>query len=582
MGLQYTRGTPFPHNLSYSDPTTSEQPEGFTDEVLNLPMSRPFLSQQAPIGAGGDRTLFGLPGRPLPSTAIATETLARMVAEEENKENETPESNSQRMSWLSRRTGSTRGGALPDARSWATLVHPNPMPRSSSHYPDEDESWVDTQASESHPDLTYRRHAFEEEDAARPSEDSYANTSVGGSTTQLSINAPVGFDPTEPIPPLPTASRTREAFPFTRNPLPTAEDVLNRRTRQAFKYLDEIHMERDVQGRTPPDETKVDRKHHDERTKWLNWLKYNFPEQFAKAVDMIAEKYGTGKGTHLAGSASRSSVFNGIKRMFGADTRLPPGTDTEQLLAGPHTGEPTSNFPSSNTIVREQSGPQTPRAGLIPPTVHSPVTSPRAALLRDRTSVIPHGGVARELPSSPYTPAIELKNLRKPRIVDRAAMSSQTEIRPLALVESTASANTGRLTDSQLAQAEPGWSTRPQASDRRSAHAVTGFGITQADGSIEHVSLLMNPGEARHMGERRMQVKLTKPWFQACRLFPVTAAWFGLGGLDFKMREMSGGLIDEMWPEAKKQSLTVWLPLGVIIYAAIGLMVALIVVALNK
>jgi hypothetical protein len=92
------------------------------------------------------------------------------------------------------------------------------------------------------------------------------------------------------------------------------------------------------------------------------------------------------------------------------------------------------------------------------------------------------------------------------------------------------------------------------------------------------VNQLMTPRDAFNLPTRRIQQRLTRPYFRFCIACPITAAFFGLGGLDWKMRQMTGGRVVEMSPTAKKQALTMYLPLGFIIYAAIGVLIAVFVV----
>jgi hypothetical protein len=229
--------------------------------------------------------------------------------------------------------------------------------------------------------------------------------------------------------------------------------------------------------------------------------------------------------------------------------------------------------------------PRTPRSGDLGTPSATPIAVPESALLRGRpTPPSARGPPLTPTPAPRPTENIELQPVNRDNGPSRrrAAMSSQRGLRHTILFDSIATTPTGRLTDAQLAEAEPGWTNRPNSSADRPTHAITSFAITQSDGSVEQVNLLMNAEEGRHMGNHRRQMQLTQPYFQACRVFPLTAALFGLGAFDFKMKSMTDGVIDEMAPAAKKEALIVYVPLGLIGYVAIGLMIALIVVALSK
>lgn len=159
--------------------------------------------------------------------------------------------------------------------------------------------------------------------------------------------------------------------------------------------------------------------------------------------------------------------------------------------------------------------------------------------------------------------------------VSKAAMSSQTELRPLALAESTMASGItgGRLTDLQLAGAEGTWTMRPGQSSNHTA-VNTHVPLTLR-GANDSGTKLIGAQDARSMPMRRIQRYLTRPYFRVCALCPLTALLFGLGGLDWRMRQMTNGRIQQMSRTAKKQALQVYLPLGLIIYAAVGVTIGL-------
>ena len=70
---------------------------------------------------------------------------------------------------------------------------------------------------------------------------------------------------------------------------------------------------------------------------------------------------------------------------------------------------------------------------------------------------------------------------------------------------------------------------------------------------------------------------ISRKYFLRTRWFPVTALMFGLGGFDEIARNKSQYGVTEMREEDKQWSLWVAVPLGTILYAIVGLVVAILV-----
>ncbi|KAK3710684.1 hypothetical protein LTR37_010103 [Vermiconidia calcicola] len=606
--LPNTEGrTPYYYPSGYTDLPTTEQTYGNTGQLLGLTPPRgiqwPFYrsTDDTSPGQRGERQARTARGQTYsPRGAFATTPTPR-YREDENKENTAPHTVRAEDSLMS--LGHTpRFPSLAELPSYVRfpsvtyLSAPRPMPRSSSYYPDDDDAWESTQASESRANLAERNADVEAEhvdDVGRTSQDSYADTSVAGSTNRFSL-------PREAVPAMPRMPaidwQTRSVA--QRNVRREGPRAVRSNEEIAQKILEDKILEDTVLTEAALATPRRDQTQYTADMKELERLRRNDPTAVQKATAAVAEKIGRMKMSELAPIYSPQQSLARARNV--GPSRLQRGgtfsSETEVLLhehqASPCTSGALQFSETANTFQTARRRPHplatnTPVAGYSPLLTPPPVTPPATAFFRDRSgTATTRADSIQPTPESPYTENIEMKPLRKKKRVARAVMSSQTELRPLTLADSTAaSATGGRLTDAQLINAEPGWTTRPDIPESSPAAHVprnsipTSFAIRQADGTMQEVSLLMRPDHARNMATRHRQQNLTKPYFRWCIICPLTALYFGCGGLDFKMREISEGKIEEMSPTAKKTALRTYVPLGAILYAAIGLMVAMIVIS---
>ncbi|KAK3723244.1 hypothetical protein LTR37_001967 [Vermiconidia calcicola] len=602
-------GTPSYYPSGYTDLPTTEQTYGNTGQLLNLtPQGRiqwPFhrSTDDAPPGQRGERPIRPAHGQTYSPRGVFATTSTPRYHEDENKENSAPHAIRAGDSLMSLRH-TPRFPSLAELPSYVRfpsvtyMSAPRAMPRSSSYYPDDDDAWESTQASESRANLAERNADVETEhigDVGRTSQDSYADRSVAGSTNRFSLpREPVPVTPR--IPPIDQQTRQGQSHTVAqRNVRREGPRTVRSNEEIAQKILEDKILEDTVLTEAALATPRRDQTQYTADMKELERLRRNDPTAVQKATAAVAEQIGRMKMSELAPIYSPQQSL-ARARNVGPSRLQRGGSETEGLLNEPQASPSTSGAlqfsETANTFQTARRRPHplatnTPVTGYSPLLTPPPVTPPATAFFRDRSeTATTRADSIQPTPESPYTANIELKPLRKKKRVARAVMSSQTELRPLTLADSTAaSANGGRLTDAQLINAEPGWTTRPDIPESSPTARVprnsipTSFAIRQADGTMQEVSLLMRPDQARNMATRHRQQKLTKPYFRWCIICPITALYFGCGGLDFKMREVSEGKIEEMSPTAKKTALRTYVPLGTILYAAVGLMVAMIVIS---
>ena len=593
-GMQY-------RNFSaYADLPSTDHTYGNTGQLLQLtpreagraPNAGPTFASSPGLEIRGDQDLRRTRSHAYPRDAHGV-PLSPVYYDDEDKENTTPPGTS------GLEEGSSAGHTPILPQTWSVLqsrnrgpatanrAAPLAMPRSSSYYPDDDGSvWEDSsQASGSRANLA--------EPDPRPSQESYADTSICGSSHRLSLPPP-------PPPNTPNATTMSESLyakfsgraaghsrvPVPQNVRPDWRKVAETDEKLARKILEDKILEDTILGKTGIMTPRRNRDNYTADMKELERLRKNNPSAVEKAVTSVAQKLG--KLSPLKPAYTPQSSFSKTA-LLGSNKKAHDfaSSDTQGLLS--YRGSPymrgalqfsdtAGTFQTARDTLSTVAGGSVKGYSPLSPT---PVTPPAMALVRDRAPTSSTRASAKNAtPETPVPESIEMKCFRnKKKQVSRVAMSSQTELQPLQLVESTATA-TGRLTDAQLQDAEPDFSRNGPLAAARNTHRIvrpTSFVIQQADGSAQRVSLLMRPAEARTIGVRRRQKELTRPYFRACAFFPPTALLFGLGCFDGKMRAKTNGAIIEMLPSAKREALTVYVPLGVIAYAVIGLMIALLV-----
>ena len=605
-------GAPHGHFSIYSDSPTTDQTYGNTGQLLQLTpqeggwplpgpgelgasvLRRPALPQER----DGEWEPDFIARRPYTTIYPGAHSL------DEDKENAEPQGTRAEVESTLSMTPTTFQPTWSDVRSRvrgpATVnnLAAQAIPRSSSYYPDDDSSWASTQASESRVNLGAQGAESDEGQGLRPSQESYADTSIAGSNPRLSLPRPVApgissFDSdyndlSDQFFDRPSGSD--QSTPRL-DPTTSAErdEMLARRILEA--KIDEDTTVGGVGSTTP----KRDQAQYIADMRELERLRRNNPTAVEKAVKHVADKLGNISQVKPTFSP-QSSFSKANPSGAGKKTHDSPYSDTQGLLEGradsPYMSggrgglrfsETANTFNTSRGMRSMATGTPIKPYSPLNPTM---LTPPANALVRDRANTAStRVASGRTIAEAPFTEEIEMQPLRKKKHVSRVAMSSQTELRPLELVDTTGhSGLTGRLTDAQLAEAEPGWTTRPDftrdgalARLTRRNSGPTSFLIRQADGTLERSGLLMRPDEARNLRNLQEQKDMTRPYYQLCIMCPISAAIFGLGFLDWKIKAKTDGAITEMAPKAKKKALIVYVPLGLVIYTAIGLMIALIV-----
>lgn len=199
----------------------------------------------------------------------------------------------------------------------------------------------------------------------------------------------------------------------------------------------------------------------------------------------------------------------------------------------------------------------------------------------------------------------------------RAAISGQRGSQPLRLGEGSAGpSNTNRdlpprgtgLTDAQMMEAERSWCadeasrcgsggyharnlnnplalTRIEGTTNNSTPQAVNYGIQQHDGTIVELvqngkaGMLLTVDEGRNLRASLEREKLSKPYFWACSLTPVTALAFGLGAFDRVMRNRTEGRIRTMDAGLKWQARWVAMPLSALLWAIVIVLVIIALVA---
>ncbi|KAK5171180.1 uncharacterized protein LTR77_004324 [Saxophila tyrrhenica] len=455
------------------------------------------------------------------------------------------------------------------------------MPRSSScypeDYPDDDDDAVDDTGSwytASRPNLHQDRNPPDDDQFPRPSQDSYANTSITGNRLSM--------PPQEPVPEIPPWATRALAQQGT----PEDEDPDAREIRRIIQREIQEKFNQPLSGMPKRSNTQSMR---DMRS--LERYRQTHPDKVKAAINASVSGMGTPLAQHPRPPQSSISKF--AKRFLGRSrVESASGSDTQGLLSEAERGQ-LAFSPTANTFQTTHNDAPIP-FGLssqpISSPITSPITQPAAAFIRDQGATFSNVTTARNTPAESTYEDIEMRPLRRPGQTNRAGITSQRQLRPLTLATPSASPS-GPLNDRQLAQASARWTISPTNVPSHGIGAITGplgmptataFGLRQEDGSLEPVSMLMHPDDSRTIGVRRLQKELTRPWLYGCGACPVTALAFGLGAFDFHMRQMTSGRVNEMAPAAKKEALRVYLPLGTIMWVMVILALAMIVVAMKR
>ncbi|KAF2483700.1 hypothetical protein BDY17DRAFT_152707 [Neohortaea acidophila] len=469
--------------------------------------------------------------------------------------------------------------------------------RSSSVYPDDDDAWESVQDSESRANFADVDFAAALEEQ-RPSQESYANTSNDNSpnrpkarpTSNTFMPFSKKFFDMLPGRGADNKLDERADMPSQKKAyaaLPDWREVAQTDKKKGKAILEDKIMQDVIGGQLTATSPKLDKTQHAADLKALKELRSQTATH-RRPFDVVADKLN--KFVNISPlkpvySPSRTLLRTPqVERPRHANPSI--ASDTMGLLDSTPSPYRSGGLQFSDTLNTFQTTPS-PRLRVKPysPLTPNPITSPLDAVVRDRHT--PRGrpqliGAHSSPLHDDEREEIELQPLQRSKGKQgptRAAMSSQTALHPLTLADPTytRAAATTRLTDEQLLESAPGWTVEPNPSSTGAvAHFFSremGFGIQQEDGTVERVRLLMGPREGRNLREGRLQRELTRPYFVACSLCPVSAVFFGLGGLDWWMRRASEGKVEEMAPVAKKDALCLAAPLGAIFYAIVVIVV---------
>lgn len=496
-------------------------------------------------------------------------------------------------------------------RGPATVVDvPALMQGSPTLHGDDDSIWESTQASGSREYLPGTLNEpmlmqYESFRDVRPSQDSYADTSIAGSNNRQSLIRPGIIRPRVPgrihyarpaIVERPTEHPViRYSGPKAQVPAPSDEE-------RARKILEDKMMEDAMVGPSSMGDTQRNPEQNTSNMKELEEIRKKNPDAVEKAVKAVSEDLG--RLTQMQptytpqGSASTMWPFG-----MGRNTPDSRYSETQGLLAdqvaSPYANQGLRFNETVNTFQTTRwmpsflaSRPVEAYSPLTPPLVPPPATAHvrdsrnRPGTPRRDLDYTPTTRTARSRPTNHpvETESIELQPMPRRGRVSRVAMSSQTELRPLQLAESTAASGiSGRLTDAQLVEAEGTWSMRPGLTENRTLmpllerYSGVRASLGHEDDGLPDFNFLMRPQDARDLSVRRVQSYLTRTCFRLCVICPITALIFACGGFDWRMRQMTGGRITEMYPPDKRAAAQIFLPLGLLFYSIVALVIGLLV-----
>lgn len=212
----------------------------------------------------------------------------------------------------------------------------------------------------------------------------------------------------------------------------------------------------------------------------------------------------------------------------------------------------------------------------------------------------------RSFTASPVQEEIEMQPINTRRA--RPAISGQTVLQPLQLGEGAANLSSPprrtRFTDAEMIDAEAGWGAAERAAGGRESHHTrhisnplrslriertqnrlsrpAGFEIAQQDGSTAIIQdgragLLMSVEEGRNLRNSMEQKQLSRKYFWASAVTPLSAIAFGCGFFDRRIARRTDGRITEMDRDDKWQALYFLAPTSAVLWAALIVLLLLAV-----
>lgn len=463
----------------------------------------------------------------------------------------------------------------------------NPMARVSSLYTEDDEgAWEDTQASESHPNF--------DDMPQRQSQVSYADLSDDEGEDGLILPPSLAGQGQPSLQQVRTRDGTATQSQFVNKahrvlmsrPDEPAHDI----TRQRVKDLLKANMEQKrighvyggMLGQTPTYDRAQMRRDELE----LEVLRQNNRSIFKQAADEVAAEEMAKRRPRQRRLYDPHNSFEQVIRkcgLGGDDTRSVASSSRAGLLdedqRWPQMPGELVYSPTINTFrtAPRNAPPMPPMPGLVPQTwgtVRTECWSPLAVQQpvrvyepRGRRNMTPSTVRTRNAGDEGY----ELHTLGRFYGTSRPAMSSQTSLLPIQLASTNEESTTTtrvpgrRLTDQEFMDRQPSWRDYgPWAKTPwRQGLSLPVNGVAQP----------LLPYHDRRPNARvlREQGEISQRWFCLTALCPVTALLFGLGKFDRKAQAISEGRVEEMSPREKGWALYLAVPLGVIVYAIIGI-----------
>lgn len=459
----------------------------------------------------------------------------------------------------------------------------NPLIRSSSRYSyrrqNEDDDWEDTQASETYPNLA--------ELAGRPSQDSYADLSDDGTSHRLSLPAPQGqptmragtatdgspivrfgnkahrvlmSGPSEELRPHDSAPLIGPSEPKPLGSLKRAKQLLKANMMEN-KLMDTI-----ADGIGSAESQVIDREQHRRNEIELENIRRRNPAAIKTAVEQVIKEKESRKDLPRAFRPPYNPQ-NSFEKIIQLGMR---GGDQSISSDGHGVLEADQSPPDENLRRSETANTMATIRREAPPTPGMPAGNWSPLLTWPETVMTPRGRTrAAATPSTHRT--IEPEEYEMDTITrcgpSRTYTTSQTHLLPMRLgvVDSPSPEpfDPGRrLTDAELIERAPNWDMLP--SNRHTSRLIVPLPVNTANADDPR---LINRDDVRNPMALTEQKIISRKYYCACVWTPISAALFGLGCFDWRMRALSQHGATEMCRNHKYWALYMATPAGCVFYS---------------
>lgn len=336
-------------------------------------------------------------------------------------------------------------------------------------------------------------------------------------------------------------------------------------TRRLIRMLENRMLEENISGKMVYNGRPIDKAQRKLDFAELERLKRLEPSRFKEAIATATDNF---KSRMSAMSLPRrpklqnsfEDVLNAAKA--AADDARSGTSSTRGLLEDSRSPYARNGLDYSPTADTFRTTPDAPPVPAVPSSWWSPLPERPQPVFSPRDRAPP-------TPTNQRTGGVEeFELLPIRRCGARPSMRGQTGLLPMQLDGSSAtSAPVGRpLTDAELMAREPTWTTRPNP-------ATTG---RRPRSDPERA--LLAPDSLRNTEMLREQKALSRTYYARTLWFPPSALLFGLGAFDGVARAKSRHGVTEMCGNHKFWARCVAAPLGLLVYAVVGLVIALLVV----